>query len=116
MDDNSPASLVPEDDESSTPVSEGRGSPLTGIERTRADLADSLADQSDHQLIAKLHLSKPIVRVGQEFELQRRYVERLTIALAGGTKAAWALVIVTAILGAATIALVIATWRLASGG
>ena len=106
MDDESPSPLVPEEQEPAT----------TSLDRMRSNLADRLAGQSDHELIAGLHLSKPIVRVGQEFELQRRYVERLTKAMAGGTKAAWALVGVTAVLGVATILLVIATWRLAAGG
>ena len=70
----------------------------------------SFDGKSDDEIIAGLHLSRQDFRVAGEFELQRRFVERLTKAMAGGTKAAWALVAGTFILAIATIMLVIATW------
>ena len=100
MDDESPEPLVPEEKEPS----------LTGFERMRAQVMSSFEGRSDAEIIASLHLSKQHVRVAGEFELQRRFVDRLTRAMASGTYAAWALVAGTAILGVATILLVIAAW------
>ena len=100
MDDESPEPLVPEEKEPS----------LTGMERIRANVLGTFEGRSDDEIIASLHLSKQHVRVAGEFELQRRFVERLTKAMASGTYAAWALVAGTAILGVATILLVIAAW------
>ena len=106
MDDESPASLVPEEKEPGLPA----------IERVRANVLGSFDGRSEDEIIASLHLSKQDFRSAGEFELQRRFVARRTKAMARGTKAAWALVAVTAVLGVATILLVIATWRLAAAG
>ena len=100
MDDESPAPLVPEDKETTT----------SGLDRIRAKFADDIDDLSDRDLVRKIHLSTSTHRTGYEFELQRRFVERQTKAMARGTWAAWALVAGTAILGVATILLVIAAW------
>ncbi len=100
MDDESPAPLVPEE--------EGAGA--TSLDRMRAEALEGIDDLSDRDLIRKLHLSSPVLRIGYEFELQRRFVERLTKAMARGTWAAWALVAGTVVLGGATILLVIAAW------
>ena len=70
----------------------------------------SFDGKSDDEIIASLHLSTRDFRAAGEFELQRRFVERLTKAMAGGTMAAWALVAGTVVLGVATILLVIAAW------
>ena len=100
MDDESPGPLVPEEKDPGP----------TGIERIRAKVPGSFDGKSDDEIIASLHLSTQQVRVAGEFELQRRFVERLTRAMAGGTMAAWALVAGTVVLGVATILLVIAAW------
>ena len=101
MDDESTGPLVPEEKES----------PLSGLDKMRAKVLGSFDGKSDDEIIASLHLSKQHVRVAGDFELQRRFVDRLTRAMASGTYAAWALVAGTAILGVATILLVIAAWR-----
>ena len=100
MDDESTGPLVPEEKES----------PLSGLAKMRAKVLGSFEGKSDDEIIANLHLSTQDFRVAGEFELQRRFVERLTKAMASGTYAAWALVAGTAILGVATILLVIAAW------
>ena len=100
MDDESTGPLVPEEKESGP----------TGLERMRSSGVGSFEGRSDDEIIASLHLSEQHVRLAGEFELQRRFVERLTKAMASGTYAAWALVAGTAILGVATILLVIAAW------
>ena len=99
MDDESTGPLVPEEKELGTV-----------LDRERARQVDDFNDLSDRELIKQIHLTKPIVRLGQEFELQRRFVERLTKAMTSGTIAAWALVAGTVVLGVATILLVIAAW------
>ncbi len=101
MDDESTGPLVPEKKEPAT----------TALERIRAQFSDSVDDLSDRELITGIHLERTADRTGYEFELQRRFVERQTKAMARGTWAAWALVAGTAILGVATILLVIAAWR-----
>ena len=101
MDDESPSPVVPEEKEPP---------PTTGIERIRAKVPGSFDGKSDDEIIAGLHLSRQDFRVAGEFELQRRFVERLTKAMAGGTKAAWALVAGTVVLGVATVLLVILAW------
>ena len=100
MDDEGPKPVVPEEKESG----------LAAIDRIRETALDGIDDFSDRELIQKLHLSKSDYRNVYEFELQRRFVDRLTKAMAGGTIAAWALVAGTFILGVATILLVIAAW------
>ena len=75
-----------------------------------ATFSDSVDDLSDRELITAIHLTATANRSGFEFELQRRFVERLTKAMAGGTIAAWALVAGTFVLGVATILLVILAW------
>ena len=99
------------DDESTGPVvPEERETALTATDRMRAKAFEGIDDLSDLDLLKKIHLSTSSHRTGYEFELQRRFVERLTKAMASGTIAAWALVAGTAILGVATILLVIAAW------
>ena len=100
MDDESPSPLVPEEKEPAT----------TALDRIRAKFSDRVDDLSDRELITAIHLTGTANRSGYEFELQRRFVERLNKSMAGGTIAAWALVAGTAILGVATILLVIAAW------
>ncbi len=100
MDDESTGPLVPEENESGP----------TGIERIRANVLGSFEGRSDDEIVASLHLSKQDYRSAGELELQRRFVERLTNALQGGTRVAWALVGVTCIRAIATITLVIAAW------
>ncbi len=100
MADESPAPLVPEEKESA----------LSALDRLGEKFSESADDLSDRELITAIHLSETADRTGYEFELQRRFVERLTKAMASGTIAAWALVAGTAILGVATILLVIAAW------
>ena len=100
MDDESPTPLVPEGKEPAT----------SGLDRIRAKFADDIDDLSDRDLVRKIHLSTSTHRTGYEFELQRRFVEQLTKAMAGGTMAAWALFAGTVVLGVATILLVIAAW------
>ena len=100
MDDESTGPPVPEENETST----------SGLDRIRAKFADSVDDLSDRELITGIHLERTADRTGYEFELQRRFVERLNKAMASGTYAAWALVAGTAILGVATILLVIIAW------
>ncbi len=100
MDDESPAPLVPEE----------RETPTSGLDRIRANVLGNFEGRTDDEIIASLHLSKQDYRSAGELELQRRFVERLTKAMASGTYAAWALVAGTAILGVATILLVIAAW------
>ena len=87
-----------------------RETTTSGLDRIRARFADSVDDLSDRELITAIHLAGTADRTGYEFELQRRFVERLTKAMARGTYAAWALVAGTAVLGVATILLVIAAW------
>ncbi len=101
MDDESPTPLVPEEKETTT----------SGLDRIRAKFSESVDDLSDRELITAIHLAETADRTGYEFELQRRFVERQTKAMARGTWAAWALVAGTAILGVATILLVFAAWR-----
>ena len=105
MNDEGTAPVVPEEDETG----------LTGTEKMRRRDMAGIDDLSDRDLITGLHLSNPIRRNAYEFELQRRFVKRLTKAMAGGKTAAWALVVITFGLAVATIMLVIATFRLASG-
>ncbi len=88
MDDESPSPLVPEEKEP----------PTTALGRIRANVLGSFEGRSDDEIIASLHLSKQDYRSAGELELQRRFVERLTNALQGGTRVAWALVGVTFIL------------------
>ena len=100
MADESPAPLVPEEKESA----------LNALDRLREKFSESADDLSDRELITAIHLSMTSDRTGYEFELQRRFVEQLTNAMAGGTTAAWALFGGTVVLGVATILLVIAAW------
>ena len=100
MDDESTGPLVPEEKES----------PLSGLDKMRAKVLGSFDGKSDDEIIASLHLSKQDYRSAGELELQRRFVERLTKAMARGTIAAWALVAGTVVLGVATILLVILAW------
>ena len=87
-----------------------------GLHRRWSDAVESFDSQSDSELIAAIHLSGTANRSGQEFELQRRFVEQITTAMGGASKAAWALVVVTSVLAVATIGLVIATFILATTG
>ena len=89
MDDESPSPVVPEEKEPPT---------TTVLDRMRARVLGSFDGKSDDEIIASLHLSKQDYRSAGELELQRRFVERLTNALQGGTRVAWALVGVTFIL------------------
>ena len=100
MDDEGPTPLVPEEEEPAT----------TALDRIRAKFSDDIDDLSDRELITAIHLTETADRTGYEFELQRRFVEQLTKAMASGTTAAWALVAGTVVLGVATILLVIAAW------
>ncbi len=100
MDDESTGPLVPEERETTT----------SGLDRIQAKFADSVDDLSDRELITAIHLTGTANRSGYEFELQRRFVERITTAINGGTRVAWALVAGTVVLGVATILLVIAAW------
>ncbi len=102
MDDESPSSLEP--------VPEEKESPTDAFARIRAKFSESVDDLSDRELITAIHLTGTANRTGYEFELQRRFVKRLTKAMAGGTIAAWALVAGTFVLGVATILLVILAW------
>ena len=101
MDDESPSPVVPEEKEPP---------PTTVLDRMRAKVLGSFDGKSDDEIIASLHLSKQDYRSAGELELQRRFVERLTKAMAGGTIAAWALVAGTFVLGVATILLVFLAW------
>ena len=101
MDDENPSPLVPEEKEPASP---------NDLDRIDATFSDSVDDLSDRELITAIHLTATANRSGYEFELQRRFVERLTKAMAGGTIAAWALVAGTVVLGVATILLVILAW------
>ena len=103
------------DDESTTPVAPGEEA-LTPTERKRTRFVDGIDGFSDRELIKQIHLTGTANRSGQEFELQRRFVERITDSLDSGTRVARLLFYGTVVLGLATIALVIATWRLGSGG
>ena len=89
---------------------EEQESPHSGLARMRAERVESFDGLSDRELIAGLHVTRADFRSANEFELQRRFVERLTKALDGGTKVAWALVGVTTFLAIATLLLVIAAW------
>jgi hypothetical protein len=78
------------------------------------EMAEGIHAMSDDELILRIETRGNANYSGLQFELERRFTDRLVKAIGAGKVAAWAMVMVTALLVIVTALLTFATWRLGS--
>jgi len=84
------------------------------LEKLSEVTAEQIRNMSEGEMIGRIENRGTANYSGLQFELQRRFTEKLVRSIGAGKVAAWALVVVTTLLVLVTAFLGIATWRLGS--